>query len=62
MANKLVITRVTDENLLRARIYLQCKKCGHRFEHYTQLFDQKDTVRCPKCRSTAAEDETVILD
>lgn len=57
-----IITRVTDDNLLRERIYLKCKKCGNKFEHYTRLFDQKDTVRCPKCQSAATEEETAGLD
>ncbi|SDD59045.1 hypothetical protein [Sporomusa acidovorans] len=56
-----IITRVSDGNILRERVWHQCEKCGHKFEYYTSLFTE-DTVNCPKCLCKITKDNTDFLD
>lgn len=61
MVRSNVITRVTDNNIFREHIWLQCSKCGHKFEHYAKLFEQT-IVKCPKCQSEVMKDNMDMLD
>jgi len=63
MVHSIVITRVTDNNIFRERIWYQCEECGHKFEHFNRLFDQrKSNVKCPKCQSELTKGNIDMLD
>jgi putative FmdB family regulatory protein len=63
MVGSNIITRVTDSNILRERVWYRCDKCGHKFDQYIRLFSQTKTkVSCPKCKNELKENSMEILD
>ena len=63
MVQSHIITRITDSNIFRERVWYQCDKCRERFEHYNTLFAPKTTVvECPKCQSKLTKDKIDLLD